>query len=146
MLRNLTDKFRFLVAGIPFTQRHVAIRILLHSFFLFLLWMYMESIDSTHDSWRGKLNVAIMLAAYFNIYYFILQCRLPLMILILILEPCLLYLILILPVFGSNAAFGYMLILLYITPVLHIAYFELLYRLRKELAQSERNNNTLQDV
>lgn len=139
MLKRTAKQFSFLITDIPFAERHVAIRILLHSFFFFVLVMYTAMVNDTKDELIQKCLLILLLAVYFNVYYFILQCRLPIMILLLGIEYASYNILFLYPMksqkWDDAVITGiYLMYLWPLLPVLHVAYMELLYRLRSELA------------
>jgi hypothetical protein len=71
-----------------------------------------------------------------------LQYSLPVMLLLLGVEPLVLYVIYIAPIKGLDDLVGAM-VMFYVTgPILHIAYMELLYKLRSDLAPKQ-NTETI---
>lgn len=137
MLKRLTKHLSFLTAGIPFTLRHVSIRIILHTFVFFVLIICAALLDDATTEMGERVCWCIAIVAYFNIYYFMLQYSLPVMLLLLGAEPLVLYVIYIAPIKGLDDLVGAMLMFYVTGPILHIAYMELLYRLRSDLAPKQ---------
>jgi len=137
MLKRIGKHFGFLVAGIPFIERHYSIRILLHSFFFFVVIMCGSLFGDAESEMGERVCWCIAIIAYFNIYYFLLQYSLPVMLLLLGVEPLVFYVIYFTRIEGLNDVAATMILLMLTGPILHVAYIELLYRLRSDLAPKQ---------
>lgn len=137
MLKRISKQLSFLVAGIPFTERHYSIRIILHAFFFFVVIMCGALLDDAHSEMGERVCWCIVLVLYFNIYYLILQYSLPIMLTLLGGEVLLFIVVYLQPIDSFDDIFSGVIILMITGPMLHVIYMEVLYRLRKELANKD---------
>jgi hypothetical protein len=79
----------------------------------------------------------IFLLFYFNIYFYLLQFSVPAMLLLLGIEPFLIFIVYLSLIIKRDALWTAYVLLIYTGPILHIIYMELLYQLRKKLATLE---------
>lgn len=137
MLKRTGKQLSFLTAGIPFTERHYSIRILLHSFFFFVVIMCGSLFGDAESEMGERVCWCIAIIAYFNIYYFMLQYSLPVMLLLLGVEPLVFYVVYFVHTKTLEDAMAGMFLFTFTGPILHVAYIELLYRLRSDLAPKQ---------
>ena len=137
MLKRISKQLSFLVAGIPFTERHYSIRVILHALFFFVVIMCGSLFGAARSEMGERVCWCIAIVAYFNIYYFMLQYSLPVMLLLLGVEPLVFYVVYFVHTKTLEDAMTAMLLFTFTGPVLHLVYTELLYRLRSDLAPKQ---------
>lgn len=94
-------------------------------------------LDDARSETGERVCWCIAIVAYFNIYYFLLQYSLPVMLLLLGVEPLVFYVTYFTRIEGLNDVAATMILLMLTGPILHVAYIELLYRLRSDLAPKQ---------